>query len=785
MPGYDDITGGVPPGAVDPFALPYPPPHWLPDAAPAPLAAGAMGPLPEGAAPPPAPPDPALFAAPPPVTDQALPAGAGVPEVAPITAPDLPAPPLPAGESPPPFGPSAPTARDLLAAPGPLAATYTQEALATPPEPFTYSVGQRDASLPLPSGQETVVKGPWDNLSDQEARAKAERLSPWDLAELDRSQAAAARAKANYDLARADEENTRQLKQNLEDRKVAEAQAMAHNQKIVDDAVALSKRPLDRRRWFNSESTFQKVMTGIAAIAGGLMSKPGGPNLGVEYLQKKIDDDINDQKAEIENERTGLQARQGLVAEEFKRSGNLFEAAEKVRLATYAAVINKLQTAQQDLDPRGSQFADHARQVQAMQSAMVSQIDKNGKDLFEAKLKANTDTRAERELQLKEREAALKEQAAKAKGAGGVGAGKVVLTPAQLAERHPDTPVPPVAMSDDDYGKWLARQKTGAELLKSQEEVKRAARENDPATLAREQQVPGIVDTEGKPISFLPDEVKQLKKAKYIATELTRKSNELRALVEEHGYDPGWTKSTYYQQAQQLYAAMLLMDKDLKSLGALSESDIKLEQANLGTDSPTQLRSTMAGMDAYYRDVVEGMNALIGNTAVGVKPKRWEPVNTAKLPKSGETVKEAQWKELTRKAGESFEDVAREEISKRRAELSSEQLADPAVAAAATREGLAAARQSYMPDVSRKQQAAVRDLAQAALGPPDDPAAQEARNRLDDLAQKADTAALRKLAAQALRDAADAAALATQEATGGPTGRSVVHETVPPRRGGK
>lgn len=782
MAGYDDPTGGLPPLAgVDPLAS-YPAPAWLPDAAmlppPPPPSPGApaFGPQLDGSFPQALPdpvPSPVEAAAnglpPPPLTDEFAP------------------PPMPWGAAPgteaaadaPAFGPQPPT---TIAGSG-LVETPTIEDKSAAPPPFLYQAVPGDPNAALPSLRDATISSPFVNLTDDQAYGLTEKATPQELERLNLSHKVAQETKANFDRAKADHEDLEALKLNMANREAADVISQKKNDQIAADSVALSKRPLDRGRWFKNLSTFQKVMAGIAAITGGLISKPGGPNLGVDFVTKHIDDDINDQKADIENERTGLQARQGAVAQEFAKHKDMFQAVETVRMASRQALLNQLETARNDLDPRGSTFIEYGKYMQQLRGNMAAQDKVNRKEESERAFKAigiENDLQKTADARWKDQhDAALADRKERREGAAAK-APDQIFTPQQLAGTGENFPAPPIPMTMNQYGHFLETKNKG-------EEFKAKARANDPNQIDRELAVPGITDSKGDLVRFASAPVADaIGTLKGNAAETVRLTDELINLVEEHGAEADFLKSPAWQQMHGDFASILLKTKENDHLGALSGSDIDLELKKIGSSDPTQIRNTVPGLRQFRRNVVEGVNSTLQNKAVvppDRKLARWNPPDASKMPKTPETPEESRWKELTRKSDESFEDAARDEIGKRRTALLPSQLGDPQFADQATREGLAAARATFNPDVSRKQQKFLGELAAEARGPIGDPTADRARKRLTDLEGSANNVALRDMATAALREAADAASLSSDESTSAPEVRGVSHETVPSARG--
>lgn len=94
------------------------------------------------------------------------------------------------------------------------------------------------------------------------------------------------------------------IDQNEEDKRLAYDTAREH---YMRKSAELENQKIDPQRYFNSLSTFQKVIAGIGAMFGGLAAK-GGVNPFMANLNQRINEDIDAQKQDIDNKRAGLSA---------------------------------------------------------------------------------------------------------------------------------------------------------------------------------------------------------------------------------------------------------------------------------------------------------------------------------------------------------------------------------------------------------------------------------------------------------------------------------------------
>lgn len=290
-----------------------------------------------------------------------------------------------------------------------------------------------DPLAELPSLREEQVVDPFAEMTDEEGFARVRDLAQRDrvaFLELQQQHELVQQRKALADQLRVEDENIASIQANREIRERAVERAQADSDKIIADATELSKRGLDRK-WFGRLDTIGKIGAVVGALTGGLMSKGGGPNKGIEFIDRIIDDDINDQKYQIEQARDVLKIRQGAVAEAYKLSGDVYMAAETARIATYGALIARLKTEQQNFHARGTMFLNHGKTIQEMQSAAQAaqrKVDQQRLENytklgeFDLKRKAQIETerqnraqnalrRAEIDEQRKQREAAAQAKA--------------------------------------------------------------------------------------------------------------------------------------------------------------------------------------------------------------------------------------------------------------------------------------------------------------------------------------------------------------------------------------
>jgi hypothetical protein len=769
---YDDALGGLPPDwAPDPAWAPpaswgYPTPGApvvapAPDVVPAPIDVAAV--------------DPALAApmVPPPELAAAAPPDLAIPAAAPAI---------------------------------PEAAGFAPPAALPPPAPGSISGGTFD--LPLePIGAEQLDVAPttladgWarDPLSNPDPTAidNIAMTDPVGFAQLQIDQEGAKAARQAAERIRIEEEAVRSLRRDQEARKRADAATQAKSDQIVADAIALASRSPDPDRYMKNRSTGQKVTDILAAVVGGLVSgRTGGPNVGLQLFQQKIDRDIAAQVADVEGQRYALGIRKGAVAEEFARTGNLAQAADTVRLATYEAAINVLAAEQQNFDPRGTAALKRGQFIQKLQAQRAASAEQMRQQIFKESLdleKFVLDREQFAEVKRNNRDTSAREWTKLGMERDKAKMDATVFQPDQLGILHPGLPVPKIPMSLGQYEKWLETNKTG-------EQLKTAARANDPDEINRELAVAGIVDDKGAPVRFRkPEFAAAVAESLEIADEIARLTDGLMSMVAKNGWSSGFMKSTEWRNAMQNYNEIVIRKKEQDKLGVITGPDLEIVQREIGTDDPTEMRpeKVLDALKHFRNNQIEGFNTKLRAQAnvPGGKVKRWEPppwVDPRTVPQTAEESRlqrllTAEDKPLNKEietelrkrlldagkldaikprpepAGPQRDEIGRlrpggaaamPDVPYLRAQrpVADADLSDPEVARI-YEQTVTDIRKRHAPDATIEQQDELRQLGIAARGPAEDPTAASARETLFAVSQSATSAALRLVARRALDEA--------------------------------
>jgi hypothetical protein len=381
----DDTLAGAPGAPQDLYAPPAPAPSSEPVQSPAP---------------PPAPPP----------VDDAL---AGVPSPEPAFLQPAPPPSAPA-----PTAPQAPPSPDTISGAGESAPAGTAQdpqkvlaraAVNVATDPSSPIADRQRAWQALPPDVRANIV---NNADPKQLSAIATAaMSPEELATIALRHEQARiheQTQAQLELQRQAEE---QARQNFYAQQVAFTKAQSDTTQLELDAKALSQQKIDP----NEHGVGHFIATVLTAALGGAMSPyTGGRNLALEELDKRTQQRIDAQKANIANQYQALNFKRNLIAEQYARSGDLYRAQETYRIATYDRAISELQTKMQDYDPQGTTALRGAMAVQQVSAARQQALQAFGQQQFKNTLdaaKVDLDKqKAEQDAQQKQAELAQQER---------------------------------------------------------------------------------------------------------------------------------------------------------------------------------------------------------------------------------------------------------------------------------------------------------------------------------------------------------------------------------------
>lgn len=196
------------------------------------------------------------------------------------------------------------------------------------------------------------------------------------------------------DLAQAQKDRRWQVEQDLKNQQYASDQAQAKLKQRDDALTALQNQKIDPRRYWSSLSAGGKFANLLGAIAGGIAAGqvPGGngQNLFLNDLNKQIEQDIDAQKANLENSRDVESSKRGILAQSLALTGNMQQATAVAHQAMYAEALNQLTTAQQQYDPAGRRAMAIASNMAQLKANMIAQAQATTQRDFDDSIKATT-----------------------------------------------------------------------------------------------------------------------------------------------------------------------------------------------------------------------------------------------------------------------------------------------------------------------------------------------------------------------------------------------------------
>ena len=378
----------------------------------------------------------------------------------------------------------------------------------------------------------------------------------------------------------------------------------------------------------------------LAAVIGGLVQgKTGsGRNAGMDELNKTIDRGIAAQQADLASQREGLNMRKSLYAQEFAVANDAAQAADTIRLAALKHADDLLSIDQQNFDPRGSQALERAALRQQIAAAQQKVVEDRAQKSFDNSVKLQDAARQQQLADEARRHNLATEGIERAKASAAQDKGPT-FTPEQWKFIHPDNPVPPVAMSQKDYGAFLEARVKGNEIGKVARE-RTIGGEVTPVTDAKGnvtgRKLGPITMADGTPFQAKGTEpqVTQLEKQHVATVQLLGTLDEIRRIGPEWLSDTANTDKL--QRLKQLMGSARLQSIAANNLGVPTGHDIELAEDFIGTTDPTRRKDSLAG-------IMSAREALVRNHNIELKAhgldKDWDPpdlVAREKKPQPGD-----------------------------------------------------------------------------------------------------------------------------------------------------
>ncbi len=423
------------------------------------------------------------------------------------------------------------------------------------------------------------------------------------------------------------------LKQEEEHRVVLAAQAKA---------AAIQKRVLETRldpdHFRNSRTLPQSVAGFLSIVIGGLyQSRKGGPNIGLEMLNKAADDDYQAQKDNLDKDRN-------MVAD--LRAQGLSESSAMAahRVAWLAHAHGELATKLQDFDPKGSSAINGSQQLLQMEAGMAAAAETARQRAQKEEYEAQKHRIDALKLAADLREADDKHNAAVGKlggfgsgggggGGGGKAADKLAYTPEDLKLQYPGQEVPPPRLegwTTKQYDQWLGTRNKGEELNAKNRTNEEFASEQDRQLAVRGADGKFLFGDDQKPARMKdPEEAKKVTQSIADTDEVVRMMDAVLRLRKLHGWTSDLAASPEWRKQKTMWAELKLAKKDLATLGAVSGSDLDLLNDALGAADPTSVRDPSAGIETSRNNAVSKLQTNLSVRGVGQKylpqyPETWK-----------------------------------------------------------------------------------------------------------------------------------------------------------------
>ncbi len=465
------------------------------------------------------------------------------------------------------------------------------------------------------------------------AQMATDKMSPEQLADISVNHQQALIDRQTQMAADAARKDREQAEANYAIQQQAYDKAAADTAAVDADAKALAARKID-----DAPGAKLAIAGVLSAAITGALTRSGTPNAALQSFEHAINNHIQAQKDDIANGWQGVSSRRNSIATALQQHGDLFRAQEAYRIGMYEFAMQSVLSEAQKFDPKGSTALRRAQLHQDMAAKAAQARQAYGQQVFKNTMEAG-------KLELEQRQAA---EAARHNKAGeglewskfGLEKSKQattsketqVFSPQELAALHPGSPVPPVGMALKDYSGWLERGAKG-------EELKTKQLTNSSEERSRQLAVGELIDDKGAPVLFRSVEsAEKTAGSKAAVDNGTRLIDKVLAARKKYGWSSNLMKSDEWRQMQSDFNELKLQKKNVDQLGALSESDLNLVGAALGTTDPTEARDPTSGLRNARSNMVEGFNSVLRAQTVpksGQKLRRYEPPQLSEVPESG------------------------------------------------------------------------------------------------------------------------------------------------------
>jgi hypothetical protein len=426
----------------------------------------------------------------------------------------------------------------------------------------------------------------------------------------------------------------RVIQANTDAKRAAEADARAYetglsarqreSDRLAAESQRLAQLRVDDNHWFSSGGTGRTIASFIMGILGGFLApKTGGRNMGLEWIEREVDRDLEVQKFNIQNARTGLENQRGILADQVRQGRDLAEATRVAKIASYDRVITELNAQASQFDPRGTQTlrAETTRREVLAKKAVLETKHLNETQKHNeaaARLKLQRD-------QFEEQQKRNSQLAEDAKAQRDIDWARHNLDRDKLKQ------------DKDLEEKRIA----AAAATKSQDREDKVSDKNEKLTIG------GVSNRDGSPaLAATEKEGQELREQKAAVDTVNNFIGQMVRGIADHGGESGFFKSNDWQRMKSTKASVMNALRVANKMGTLDEGALKITEEMLGGVDPT----------SFWRDASAGLiNARDGlvtqfNNNLRSQPKYdgdgYKPVDTTKLKGPVKTPDDERGKEL-------------------------------------------------------------------------------------------------------------------------------------------
>jgi len=406
-------------------------------------------------------------------------------------------------------------------------------------------------------------------------------------------------------------------------RQEADAQAKASayaDAEAAKDAAAAEALVAQAKNNPNQRSASRTIADVVLAGIGGMVSQfTGGKNLALESIQKRVEQNIQQQTQELNLGWKAIDLHKNAVASEYARHGDVIRAQAVARIAGLQEAKDALTTDMQNYDPNGTTALSRAQVIQQIDgvqrtaaNTLHQQNFKNGMELAKAQTEAAAQTETMRKNKADESLAWTKEgrEGAAAKA---VKPDDVVHDPAWFAQQGYKT-VPAVAMSVKSFGGITESNAKAGEAAGKDISNKAAAAKGQVAAPIQVGTAPDGTPVTKTTVLTQPDGTAWAAPDKFTemaagAKKVARISDALVREINEWGGQSDIKKSPHYQQITSLHKDLIFALHEAKKIeGFRPGTGEQLEELTGGVDPTSFFRDATPGIKAVKQNITDDLN---------------------------------------------------------------------------------------------------------------------------------------------------------------------------------